>query len=39
VRLSFERTTRAKNTVFVEMPPYQPLAANLIQIWGREQER
>lgn len=39
VRLSFERDELRKITVFFEMPPYQPTAANLIQIYEREKER
>jgi hypothetical protein len=39
VRLSFERDELSKITVFFEIPPYQPTAANLIQIYEREKER
>jgi hypothetical protein len=39
VRLSFERDELRKITVFFEIPPYQPTAANLIQIYERENER
>ena len=31
VRLSFEKDELRKITVFFEIPPYQPTAANLIQ--------
>lgn len=39
VRLLFERDELRKITVFFEIPPQQPTAANLIQIYEREKER
>jgi hypothetical protein len=39
VRLSFERDELRKMTVFFEIPPHQPTAANLIQSYEREKER
>jgi hypothetical protein len=39
VRLSFEKDELSKITVFFEIPPLQPTAANLIQIYERENER
>jgi hypothetical protein len=39
VRLSFERDELRKITVFFEIPPQQPTAANLIQSYEREKER
>jgi len=39
VRLTFERDTLRKITVFFEIPPYEPTAANLIRIYDREKER
>ena len=39
VRLTFDRDELRKITVFFEIPPEQPTAANLIQIYEREKER
>jgi hypothetical protein len=39
VRLTFGKDELRKITVLFEMPPYQPTAANLIQIYEREKER